>query len=292
LRQFALFHHEYRYDDVDRNSTSILEQRVKARGLVQAFAQMRDFLLTGARRPLDEFARDPLVVLFDKAFEVERQRLLLVSVGFAPDAAETLAAKRRGLVERFRKLHAGFERAKSRRGPHRVADGVTWDAIYSMRDVLRELPRFLLRCGRRPDPHELLQMTASSYARGPDLRVTPNKTRNMRQYLVVYDELLAAAVALGAGESREVMLRQVAAHAAIVNSPGRMTGNAAILIGQKLARARKRIGTDGLQELVAAFIAHQSQAPRQTVTQLAVDGPAETVSRAILRLVAAYRDSV
>ena len=41
VRQFGLFHREYRFDDGPRWSTSIVEQRNKARYIVQTFAQAR-----------------------------------------------------------------------------------------------------------------------------------------------------------------------------------------------------------------------------------------------------------
>lgn len=59
VRQFGLFHHEYRYDDVDRLSTTITEQRLKARYIVQATAQLADFLATGRKKNIKAFRRAP-----------------------------------------------------------------------------------------------------------------------------------------------------------------------------------------------------------------------------------------
>src|SRR5262249_46980257 len=68
VRQFGLYHREYRFEDVDRMSTTIPEQRRKARHIVQNFAQIRDFLLSGRKGPLARFRRDPILALFDDEF--------------------------------------------------------------------------------------------------------------------------------------------------------------------------------------------------------------------------------
>ena len=52
VRQFGLFHKEYRYDDVERYSTSILEQKHKAKQTIQVFCQLVEYLKTKKRKPL------------------------------------------------------------------------------------------------------------------------------------------------------------------------------------------------------------------------------------------------
>ena len=44
------------------------------------------------------------------------------------------------LVKDFNKVFSYFERAKSSEGLVKVSDGVSWNAIFCMRDILRELP--------------------------------------------------------------------------------------------------------------------------------------------------------
>src|ERR1700757_1888567 len=59
IRQFGLCHHRYRYDDVERFSTNLREQRSKARYLVQICAQMVDFVRTGEKRHARHFVESP-----------------------------------------------------------------------------------------------------------------------------------------------------------------------------------------------------------------------------------------
>src|SRR4029079_1641315 len=105
VRQFGLYHREYRFDDGPRWSTTIPEQRRMARLIVQNFAQIRDYLATGRKRPLAAYRKDPALGLFDATFEEWRLRLLLRKVGFPASAAEVLLSRRPGLVRRFRREH-------------------------------------------------------------------------------------------------------------------------------------------------------------------------------------------
>src|SRR6185436_20952820 len=57
IRQFACKHDKYRYDDVDRFSTTLTEQRFWARELVKVFAQAAHFIETGRKLNLRRFKR-------------------------------------------------------------------------------------------------------------------------------------------------------------------------------------------------------------------------------------------
>jgi uncharacterized protein YdiU (UPF0061 family) len=59
VRQFGLYHHSYRFEDPDRMSTSIPEQKRKARQIVQRFAQIRELLLSGEAPSLASLRDDP-----------------------------------------------------------------------------------------------------------------------------------------------------------------------------------------------------------------------------------------
>ena len=55
IRQFAAKHDKYRYDDIDRFSTSLVEQKFWARENVKVFAQAMHFARTGRKLNLREF---------------------------------------------------------------------------------------------------------------------------------------------------------------------------------------------------------------------------------------------
>src|SRR5688572_27363474 len=84
IRQFAAKHDKYRYDDVDRFSSSLTEQRFWARESVKVFAQAARFIMTGRKLNLRRFKNATCLNEFDRAFDRERDRRLLRRLGFAP----------------------------------------------------------------------------------------------------------------------------------------------------------------------------------------------------------------
>ena len=69
-------------------STSIPEQRRKARQIVQRFVQIRELLLEGRTPALATLRRDEDLRRFDEEFEAHRKRLFLQQIGFAPRDVE------------------------------------------------------------------------------------------------------------------------------------------------------------------------------------------------------------
>src|SRR6185436_17245495 len=84
IRQFAAKHDKYRYDDVDRFSSSLTEQRYWARQTVKVFAQAVRFIETGRKANLRRFDKGRCLGDFDRSFDRERDRRFLWRLGFAP----------------------------------------------------------------------------------------------------------------------------------------------------------------------------------------------------------------
>lgn len=252
VRQFGLFHREYRFDDGPRWSTTIPEQKAKARGIVRCMAQIADALVAGRKAPLRSFARDPLLTVFDREFAETRDRLLLRRIGFDARAERALIERARPLVKRFDRAHAWFETARSARGRVAVPDGVTWNAVYSTRDLLRELPRVFAR-----DPNPLaseivLALAASSYASRADRRVTPAKARRAREFQAAYLALARRAARLTRRTTKDV-IGGLAARSALINAYTRVTGDAIAHASAHLARRCRTLGPDALYEVVDRF---------------------------------------
>ena len=258
VRQFGLYHREYRFDDGPRWSTTIPEQKAKARAIVRCFAQITDFVITGCRKPLRAFARDPLLAVFDAAFAETRDRLLLRHAGFDRRSEDLLLARARPLILRFDRAHRWFETARSARGPVPVPDGITWDAIYSTRDLLRELPRIYARDPRPVPAATVLDIAASSYATRADRRETPTRRRRARGLQLAYLALARRAARLTARPMRTV-LADMAARSASINAYTRVTGDAVAHAAARLARSRKSLGPDGLYEVVDRFARSQTR---------------------------------
>jgi len=268
VRQFGLFHREYRFDDGPRMSTTISEQRRKARHVVQNIAQIRDYLIRGERPALAGLRGDPILSLFDREFERTKNDLLLRNVGFRRELRERLLEREAGSVARFRRVHGQFERARSARGPTAVSDGLNWNAVFSTRDLLRELPQRYLRDYRPLGGGEFIAIAASSYASAADRRVTAYRARRAREFQRRYLELIEAAAGL-AGRSVPLLLTELAGRSAVINRYDRITGDGALYAARRLMRCRKRLGAQRLTELIDRFVELQTLIPEKKTARAA-----------------------
>lgn len=276
VRQFGLYHREYRFDDDERWSTTIPEQRVKARFLASCFAQIRDFASTGRKRPLARYRRDPVLRVFDAEFAAHKRRLFLRKLGFRPETGAWLIRARRRELARLERAFAYFERARSLRGPHKVPDGLTWNAVFSTRDLLRELAGRFAAEPRAIPARELLDLSLSSYATRADRRLTPSRARRARELQRAYLALLAAAARRERRPLR-ALLAEVARRSAVINRRDRITGDGVDYATARLLRHRRRLGRGRLHRVIAEFVAHQDLNP---------DGPpaAQPPSRDVRRV--------
>jgi hypothetical protein len=298
VRQFGLYHRAYRFEDTDRMSTTIPEQRRKARHVVQKYAQIRDYLISGVKKPLARFAKDPVVRLFDREFERHKRELLLRKVGFPGRDVRKLSRAHGAAVRRFQQAFAALERARSARGRVKVSDGLTWDAIYCMRDVLRELPaRYAETCRASdgpPDPAALLlaapeffEIAHSSYASRRDRRPSGARRRQARELQLSYLALVAAAAGSGPGRLARKLAR-IAERSATLNRYDRITGDSVDHVSDRLIRARRRLGPDALYRLIQRFTDYQDLIPEHDPVHPDDAAPAQpdAAERVFARMVA------
>ncbi len=293
VRQFGLYHRDYRYDDATRWSTTIPEQRRKARLIVQNFAQIRDMLERGRKRPLAEFKNDRAVRQFDTEFERFARLFLLRRIGFDASLAERLRRGRGRELERFRAIHGWFERVRSARGPRRVNDGITWNAVYSTRDLLRELPARYLAQGGLLEPREILAIAASSYSTPRDRRLTPYRARRAREFQRAYLALIQAAARLSR-RSTPLVLTEVAARSAVLNRFTRITGDAVVHAAARLTRAHRRLGADAVHDLIRRFVEAHTTNPdlATTASPPAPKTPARRIFDALLSDTEQFRHGI
>jgi uncharacterized protein YdiU (UPF0061 family) len=307
VRQFGLFHREYRFADTDRMSTTIPEQRRKARGIVQKYAQIRDYLITGSKAPLRQFARDPVLDLFDTEFQRVKRMLLLEKIGFAEESATALLEAEPEAVERMLAAVARFERARSSRGPTKVPDGLTWDAIYCVRDLFRELPaHWLERCDgdeellstrrARVPGVEVLGIALSDYASRSDRRPAPHRLRMAARLQRAWLELIRI-------ESERTrtpalhLLAGVAERAARLNPYDRITGDSVDHASERLLRRRRALPPEALYRLVMRFTNYQDTlgtgpAHDAELAETGLSSVERRVLRSMLRVTRELRESL
>jgi uncharacterized protein YdiU (UPF0061 family) len=260
VRQFGLYHHEYRYDDMDRWSTTIPEQKRKARYIVQTFIQLSEFLVRGKKNPIQKFTRHKLLKVFDQEFEQQLSRQLLYKIGLNDSHREYLFKEKQDHIKKFKGVFSYFEKAKSQRGAHKVPDGRTWDAIYCMRDMLRELPIHLVENETIMSPEVFMETIASSYANTRDRTLHEAKTRKIQEFQKRYVELVQQTAKKFKTTEREILL-ELGMRASIINQYDRITGESILWVTEKILRERKRLSFDELQKVIQHFMHYQKMRP-------------------------------
>ncbi|HKJ21679.1 MAG TPA: protein adenylyltransferase SelO family protein [Gammaproteobacteria bacterium] len=258
VRQFGLYHHEYRYNDIERLSTTIAEQRGKARYIVQTFAQLADYLVTGRKQSLKSFRHHAALKAFDRVFEATKDNALIHKLGYDRRQAGLIQgepALRRDLRRLRTVLHA-FERVKSTRGLYRTQDGITADAIFCVRDILRELPGHFLDTQTDMDAGQFLAVTKTDYATDEDARLTPARRDKARKFQRLYRRLLTG-VARRQGASTDSVLRGMKERSDLVNRYERVTGDAVIYAADRLVREAWPLGFDAVNAVFRHFVAQQ-----------------------------------
>jgi uncharacterized protein YdiU (UPF0061 family) len=290
VRQFGLYHHSYRFKDTDRYSTSIPEQRRKARQIVQRFVQIRELLLTGRAPSLETLKADATLQRFDREFEAERRRLFLRQIGLEARDARALERDRPESLERLLALHHRLERRRSSRGEHAVPDGLSWNAIYCMRDVLRELPARLLERSDEDDPRlspkAFYDVALSDYASRADRRLTTHRRRVAHAYQQAYLDLIDTLSARRR-RSRRATLTHLLPSARSRNPYARMTGDGLTHATRRLSVNRGRLRPEESHRLIQAF-ADSQQREAAPAPDLSNERP--LVQRLLSDLLAITRD--
>ncbi len=270
IRQFGLFHAEYRYDDVQRYSTTILEQRQKARYIVQCFVQIADFLSNGKKRSLTNFKNHEILKYFDQCFKDSKDSNLLQKTGLKKRHQELIFKNHRNLIKNFRKSFSYFERAKSQRGIHKVADGINSDALFCMRDILREFPQIYLSKQSLLSHSEFIEITKSSYAKRSDLKLTVVRKKMIDQFQKDFMAIIHS-IEKDAGISKGQILLEMTMRSSVINRYDRVTGDSITYIVQKVQKLRPKLGAEELFALAKDFSTYQNLNPDQKMT--AIESP-------------------
>lgn len=298
VRQFGLRHDQYRYDDIQRFSTNLNEQRLKAREMVQTFAQLTDFLVTGTKKPWNQFTRHPILKKFDRRVQHHMLDHFLYQVGFDEPLKKILMNRHRQSVEEFYRVHSYFERVKTYRKLQRVADGVQRPAIFNMRQVLAHMPDYLIEL-----PYELLQgmpakeffrLMLSSQADSRDRRMTERIGKRIQRWQNHYIKLVKK---VSSPVTWQKTMQSIQARAQSINQSDRMTGNALIHIVDDLLKYKKRGLSDAdIQAVIDEFIELQTLCPdfqRKQMSQKTEEPDKfHPLTRNFLSVVAGYREDI
>lgn len=263
VRQFGLFHSEYRYDDVDRYSTSIIEQRDKARYIVQTFAQMIDYVITGDKKSISSFKKDACIKLFDETFEKTKDHDILYKIGFGESDIDYLLKNQKTKVKEFRKIFSHFERAKSKVGHIKVSDGISWDAIFCMRDILRELPQMLIARKDQIENDEFIDIIKSNYATKDDLELNSYRKKMIKSFQDLYIKLVKASMN-NSKNTFDKQILEISMRSSVINKMEKVTGDSISIIVDKILKKKNKLSVEEIYSLIKDFSEVQNVNPHET----------------------------
>ncbi|WP_176736560.1 protein adenylyltransferase SelO family protein [Oligoflexus tunisiensis] len=295
IRQFGLFFHEYRFDDHERWSTNLKEQRAKARYMVQTFAQMIDFLKTGRKKKIERFARHAALKEFDKIFLRTRRLNLLRRLGLTESLAAELLAQQPKTVTALEKAFMHLEYAKTKKGRYRVPDGINWNVLYVMRRLLRDLPATIDRNMTTQEARDLLTRSLAWVAQDDAHAVRPAHVQELMRLTRFYRQLMVEAAALARTDLGRLM-KVVSLRSAKLNDENRITGDAVCLLAEQLMAQRRHLSSRQFHKLLEMIIREQildpDYQPSPFQPQLRNDARLEPLVRRALKTVRSYREGL
>ncbi len=267
VRQFGLRHDQYRYDDVDRFSTNLNEQKNKAREMIQVFAQIVDYLKTKKKKPLKEFRNHPITKKFNFLFNKFREERLLYKMGFNPEQRQKILTDHRKTLRKFDQQFCYFERVKTKAGIEKVADGINKRALFNMRKALRELPAKF--ASQTPDSigpiseDDFFKLILSESAKPKDSVMQPQHRYRIKEFQTYYIQLLKAVC------PDKKTLTGISERSQTLNRTDRITGNALIQIVDEIMTFSKKgaMKPKDFQRLIDRIILEQGALPEVNVSR-------------------------
>lgn len=296
VRQFGIRHDRYRYDDVERFSTNLNEQRLKAKQMVQVFVQMTDYLKTGKKKPVGDFSKHPTVISFNKYFAQYRAHRLLYRMGFNEIQRNNIL-KEPGLFDQFDKEYSYFERCKISGDLQKVPDGVNHPALFNMRIAMRILPDFFLNNGIQQammPEDQFFKVVLSAFAKSKDTKLRPKHRGHIQNLQRLYKQLLYAA----AGKQKPAqIIAGIAERALKLNREDRITGNALIqIVFELMDQKKKGMSHSEIQKLIEQLIYSHMDMPEVKSSRYFVKKPRLVVRpdvySKILSLVAEHAEDI
>ena len=290
VRQFGLFHDRYRFDDDERFSTTINEQKIKARYLIQTFIQLVDFLITGEKKNIKSFHNHPKLVEFDQKLEEKNINNFLYRFGFESNDRSYLIKKYSKTIKKMQKYFNHFEKFKGSNKLRKINDGVNQNPCFSMRNLLRELPHFYLISSRKLSFKEFMKVISTSFTRRSDLQPSFMKKKRVEK-LQHHFLNLVDWICKKDKKSREDVLKILDQRSNVINKAERVTGDAITIIIDKICNRKTRLNCDYLYLLLQEFKSHQVFVPEKYSPKVDKDGYSKDFMQ-ILEILNEYKESI
>lgn len=293
VRQFGLYHHSYRFDDDDRWSTNLKEQKYKAKHIIQSFAQIVTYLKTGKKKTHKSFKNHPALKRFDRLFTTKKRELFLGRIGIPTEWVEDLMEKKPRIISRLEDSFYYFETARSKKGPVKVPDGINWNAVYCMRSLLRVLPTKYQESFQPIEPGDFLKILKSSYADRSALRLSRYRGDKIKQFQKNYLALINW-LAKHQGLAKKDVLDTISERSKVINRFQRITGDSICVLGDKFTKLRKKVSPKVYHKIMEEFLSRQTLDPDQR--EVALDDEQKNSTSKMLatfdNILRKYRDGI
>jgi hypothetical protein len=269
VRQFGIRHDQYRYDDVQRYSTNLNEQRQKARFTVQIFCQLVDYLKTKNKKSLSHFAHSKTLKQYDAAFEQNLRLVFLQQVGMSPSEAQKMIENHSGPVNKLYQDYLVLEKTKTCGQVRKLPDGINHPAIFNMRAFLREYPQLFKGTNAFDDPYrvrasEVFQLIQSSFASQKDKKLTTSIEKKILKLQKSYSAVLKLA---SQGKSKSEFLSEIISQSYQMNFGRRITGNSIeYLVSEVMKAQKKSVSFEDIHIALDAF--YKIQSPKVGIRNL------------------------
>ena len=141
-----------------------------------------------------------------------------------------------------------------------MGDGINWNAVFCMRDLLRELPQIYLSRGDEIRGDEFIEIARSSYAVAEDLELTSYKSRKVKEFQRDYWKLIRS-VAKKESTSVEKVLLEVSMRSSVLNKYDRVTGDSITTIVNKILGHKPKLSPVEIQKILRDFSEYQNMDP-------------------------------
>ena len=300
IRQLGLRHDQYRYDDVDRFSTTLNEQKSKAKQIVQVFAQLTDYLQTKNKKPLKSFENHPILKNFTQSYEYHLLEKFLYQVGCTKQQRDYLLTHNKKLVKSLFNDFEFLEKQKIK-NTVQLEDGVNKPALLNMRSALRELPKFLYADKNnyklnKPNEDDFIEKIISEEANEKDKDFSSSVIDKIESLFDNYMRLLNASIQNKATNAKlKSAIKKLSDRSEAINKADRLTGNALIFVVNEIIKIRKKgLKQPEVQKIIQNIIDQQYLDPeRKASTKTKLTSPSsKKLMKTILTIVDGHKEDI
>lgn len=261
IRQFGLRHDQYRYDDVERYSTTLNEQKQKARLTVQVFAQLVDYIKTKEKQPLKEFDHCDALRIFDEYFAHYILDYFLYQTGFTGEQRKKIFAHHLEEAKDFYDNFLHLEQLKVQGEIREVADGVNKPPLLNVRKLLAQLPNLTRENDdlSQVDAKAIHEQILADYLKRQDRRFTRTQEQRINKLLLQYQNIVKLVVEKS---SLKRSLTKLEVRSQQINRQNRLTGNALLhIVGEIMSARKEGFPHSYIQTLIEEIVQTQDFSP-------------------------------